>query len=805
MSGRLLTLMVLWGVGPFILLTFMLVFQADSYQYWGDKYHSVLSSQYLFSFVGDGSPLGPLWREDRLGGNLWLVSLGTVPFMADTLLTRLLHLSPVGIDLVSNLLGYAVAAGAMYLYLRRVLAVSVESAATAAAFFTASGYILSVWTGCANDFSTTGLLPALLLLAHRVQAAAEAGCGRRLVSLWVGLAFLMYVSAAASSLKTLPILLALVMAYAIFVFRAVRPVLFVASSVTTGLVLYSPWLWLLWDAARISQRVVSAFVPPASYDAQQLVSQMVVVLRRVVSGFTVYGVTMPMMLVVLVSLLGYREVLKREFASAKPILFFSVVAFVGCFAMDAFAVQVNDLKKTWSYVNGFDVARFQWFVSFFGLVPVAWVLDRGVGAAAASTDSPARAKLARAAVVVMAGLGTAQAAHIALRTIALPFSIYPQDLVLDLYLVLFLVTSASVLVLTYRAISGWSSSSRRWWFALLSLSVLFEASVLGYRHGVDSARRTAGDEPIMSYAERFAVPDDIALLKQVNSSDDRVVDLTRPYDRVLSTAASTVLPLAGLRTPVGYENLFPRWYDRFIMRAVNGVDGKPSRWVEIRGGPGTNFAALQLLDVKYVLAPVSADIRGYVPWRRHDPTGKAIFVAQPEVGPAFLSSGRHCASSDEEALAAIHAADYAKLVRRAVLVSTDAVARDLCNNAEEVDSRTDALPARLDVSRGRDRVIIEVVSETGGILTLADVYYPGWRAFVDGVETPILRTYTTLRGVVVNAGRHRVEFIFSPGTFWALFRMSSGLLALLLSLVGGVYWVSLRAPSQQTTKGTDVS
>lgn len=800
MSGRLLTLIVLWGVGPFVLLTFMLVFQGDSYQYWGDKYHSVLSSQYLFSLVGDGSLLGPLWREDRQGGNLWLVNLGTVPFMADTLLARLLHLSPVGIDLVSNLLGYAVAAGAMYLYLRQVLAVSVESAAAAAAFFTASGYILSVWTGCANDFSTTGLLPALLLLAHRVQAAAEAGCGRRLVPPWIGLALLMYVSAAASSLKTLPILLTLVVAYAVFVFRAVRPILFVTSSVATGLVLYSPWLWLFWDAARISQRVVSAFVPPASYDPQQLASQVAVVLRRVASGFTVYGVTMPMMLVVLVSLLGYREALKREFAPAKPILFFSVVAFVVCFAMDAFAIQVNDLKKTWLYVNGFDVVRFEWFASFFVLVPVAWMLDRGIGRAAVSPDSPVRGGLARTAVLVTAGLCTAQAVHITLRTIRVPQSIYPQNLVLYLYLALFLATSALALVLAYRAISGWSSSSRRWWFALLSLSVLFEASVVGYRHGVDSASRTDGDEPIMSYTERFTVPDDIALLKQVNGSDDRVVDLTRPFVRVLTTAASTALPLAGVRTPVGYGNLFPRWYDQFITRAVNGVVGTPSRWVEIQGGSGTNFAALQLLDVKYVLAPASADMPGYVPWRSHNPTGKVIYVAQPEVGPAFLSHGRHCVPSDEDALAAIHAADYATLVRRAVLVSTDAVAQDLCNNAAEVDSQTDTPPARLEVNRGHDRVTVEVASEAGGILTLADTYYPGWRAFVDGVETPILRTYTTLRGVVVGAGRHRVEFVFSPVTFWALFWMSGGLLALLVGTAGWMHWASLRSRSHATAE-----
>lgn len=772
-------LVFIWVMGPCILFTFAIIFQTNSYQYWGDKYHSVLSSQYLFSQFHNSSFVRPLWREDVLSGNLWLVNLPTVPFMLDNVAARVFHLSPFGIDLIGNLAGYAVAAGAMFLYLRRILFVSMESAAAATALFTASGYVLSVWTGCANDFSTVGLLPALLLLAHRVQEAAKTGGGRRLILPWVGLALLMYVSAAASSVKTLPILLALVMAYAVFVFRAVRPILLVGSGVAMGLVLYSPWLWLYWDAARISQRLDPSFVPPAPFDMQSLGRQILVVFKRVASGFDGYGISMPVVLVIAVALFHIRESLERASPMAKLILKFSVLAFLVDFVIGVFALQINDLKRHLPFVSGFDVVRFGWFVSFFTLVPVAWMLDNAISRPVARGSSSVTARRLCWVIVGVATLFALQAAHIALRTITLPSSIYPQDLVLDLYMVLFLVTSASVLVLTYRGIGGWSSSSRRWWFALLSLSVLFEASVVGYRHGVDRTHRTAGDEPVMSYAERFTIPDDIALLKQVNGLDDRVVDLTRPYDRVLTTTGSTALPLAGMRTPVGYGNLFPRWYDQFIKRAVNGSADGSSRWVEIKEGPGTNFAALQLLDVKYVLAQVDADVPGYVPFRSHAPTGKVIYVAQPEVGPAFLSYGWHCVPSDGDALTAIHAADHAKLVRRALLVSTDDVAQALCRTGVQTGGQTDRPPVRLSVSRGHDRVTVEVASEAGGILTLADTYYPGWQVFVDGKESPLLRTYTALRGVAVGPGQHSVAFVFSPEIFWMLLRLSHSLLAML--------------------------
>lgn len=783
MRSRVLDVLLLGLIAPGTLLAFLLVFRADSYQYWGDKYHIVLSSQYLFSRQEGTSVLEPLWREDLMAGSPWLISLGTAPFMLDTLLARLFHLSPVGIDLVSNVLGYAVAAGAMYLYLRRAISLTAEGAVAGSILFAASGSILSTWTGCANDLLITGLLPALLLLCHRVRKALAEGGGRRVVVPWVGLAVMTYAASVASSLKTLPIMLVLVAAYVVCVFRASRPVLLAASAVLVGLVLYSPWLALFWDAVRTSQRVSSTFVPAAAFDPGALAAAALVVIRRLASGFNVYGVTMPLMLAVVASLVGYRETLKRALPTVRPVILFSAAAFGFCFVMDAFSAQVNDLKKAVPLVGGYDVVRFEWFAAFFGLVPAAWVLDRGVGSLEAAVDSPVRARAARIAVLVVAVLGAIQAVHIARRTLTLSAIPPAQGFMLKLFGVLFLATSAALAALTYRAIGPGSTSQRRWWLGLLSLSVLFQASILGYRHGVDMTGRMPGNDPPMTYSERFAVPDDIALLKQAGGSVHRVVDLTRPYDRVLTTAASTVLPLAGLRTPIGYLNLFPRQYDRFIALAVNGSAGPPSRWVEIREGPTTNFAALQLLDVKYVLARDGTDLPGYTPWLHHGPTGKMIYRAGPEVGPAFLSPERVCVPSDDDALTLIRDSDYQALVGRAILVSSDEGVQGLCQGLVGETHMADGQPSRVEVTRKPDRVTVEVAAQTGGILTLADIYYPGWQALVDGREVPILRTYTTLRGVSVGAGRHTVEFVYAPETFWSLFWISNGLLAVLLAAV----------------------
>jgi len=51
------------------------------------------------------------------------------------------------------------------------------------------------------------------------------------------------------------------------------------------------------------------------------------------------------------------------------------------------------------------------------------------------------------------------------------------------------------------------------------------------------------------------------------------------------------------------------------------------------------------------------------------------------------------------------------------------------------------------------------------ILVYADTYYDGWRAFVDGSETPVLRANHAFKAVRVDPGVHVVRFVFDPPSF----------------------------------------
>jgi hypothetical protein len=68
----------------------------------------------------------------------------------------------------------------------------------------------------------------------------------------------------------------------------------------------------------------------------------------------------------------------------------------------------------------------------------------------------------------------------------------------------------------------------------------------------------------------------------------------------------------------------------------------------------------------------------------------------------------------------------------------------------------------LSLHDGPNRVTIRAALDAPGYLVLADTWYPGWRATVDGEPAEILRANYAFRAVRLEAGEHTVEMVYRP-------------------------------------------
>jgi hypothetical protein len=63
-----------------------------------------------------------------------------------------------------------------------------------------------------------------------------------------------------------------------------------------------------------------------------------------------------------------------------------------------------------------------------------------------------------------------------------------------------------------------------------------------------------------------------------------------------------------------------------------------------------------------------------------------------------------------------------------------------------------------------DEVVIRTTTSEPGTLVLADAFYPGWVAELDGRPAPIYATDLALRGVIVPAGTHTIVMRYQPAS-----------------------------------------
>lgn len=266
--------------------------------------------------------------------------------------------------------------------------------------------------------------------------------------------------------------------------------------------------------------------------------------------------------------------------------------------------------------------------------------------------------------------------------------------------------------------------------------------------------------------------------------------------------------LWGVDNASGYEPLMPRRYMKLLGIAEGGFLQPPWR---IKA----QDRSFDICAVRYLLAPADAfGGRAFVEgawkfWKLTSQENGVLCYENTRARPRFYIVPEHREVSEKEAFVAIKtsALKDGELFDPESMVLIESESRSERERASEIESKTErksesspSQPVASVETRGNpdsintiaidklsdEQIELSTESDFNGYLVVADQYYPGWHASLDGLDKPILRANYIQRAIALPTGKHKVVFSYKPESYRIGLLISSialGLLAL-TALIG---------------------
>lgn len=235
---------------------------------------------------------------------------------------------------------------------------------------------------------------------------------------------------------------------------------------------------------------------------------------------------------------------------------------------------------------------------------------------------------------------------------------------------------------------------------------------------------------------------------------------------------------------VDTDDISDRWQPS--LAAIDGVDSVSGAYNPLqladyatlreRAQSSRSSALYGLLNVAYVGEPTEKPAPAG--WQKAFAEEKVTFYqpSRPPLPRAFVVGMALEVQDPGEAFNRIKAADFDP----ATLVWVQAAPQPLSGDPG-------ASPATV-TRDGTDGVTVRVSTRGPGYLVLSDAYYPGWRATLDGKETPVVQADLAFRAVYLPGGDHTVVFRFRPVWWtvgWVIAALTAlGTVALLVAPLG---------------------
>ena len=187
-----------------------------------------------------------------------------------------------------------------------------------------------------------------------------------------------------------------------------------------------------------------------------------------------------------------------------------------------------------------------------------------------------------------------------------------------------------------------------------------------------------------------------------------------------------------------------------------------------------------LLGIRYVLLPPNDSPAGGAKFRKIG-EGKdfVIYENTTALPRAFLVGGAQPVATAEDAWTAINTQGFDPRAVAYLGAPTDGTDTPPTLNGGTPQGQVTT------VRPDTDELHTTVESDRDAILVFGEVAYPGWRATIDGVATPLYTADYLFRAVRVPAGRHEVRLTFTPPlwrTGWVIAGGSAIVVVALLAL-----------------------
>lgn len=234
-----------------------------------------------------------------------------------------------------------------------------------------------------------------------------------------------------------------------------------------------------------------------------------------------------------------------------------------------------------------------------------------------------------------------------------------------------------------------------------------------------------------------------------------------------------------LQTYEGYDPIYLNQYGKF-MRFLNGGDirtGSSTRYAEVASNYSSSY--LDAVNTRYLIA-ILRDDKGQIP-------GDLLNYKLKESNYKLVFKDKSSAVLENP-----NSLDRVYLAKKIQTVSTQNIENILMND-KYFDPRVMVfLSEDLKVSKvsgtGKASIIhyspgtVKIKTDTPSdeVLILADQYEEGWKAKIDGKETPISPANLIFRAIKIPAGSHEVVFRYRPKSFDIGLKISQTSLLLLM-------------------------